>query len=160
MSDIVVVVATHSGWTLIFYFDVLSDSLFHSYQLRGIGSREDFIITKAERDSDLLGCSGDAFLRQSSIGDRVVLKQGDGFRVGPARCTPSAAYQKFLQTVSKGRHVCRVRNFEISQNSVRSAMSNCSRCFWYGTLDEKVEQFLALFEFRQYILTYFEGCLL
>jgi hypothetical protein len=74
MSDIAVGVAADSGWTLISYFDVLSDSLFHSYQLRGIATRDEFIITKAARDSVLLHCSGDTFLGQSALEDWVVLK--------------------------------------------------------------------------------------
>jgi len=74
MSDIAVGVAADSGWTLISYFDVLGDSLFQSFQLRGIASRDEFIITKAARDSNLLDCSGDAFAGQSSVGDWVVLK--------------------------------------------------------------------------------------
>ncbi len=73
-SDIAVGVAADSGWTLISYFDVLSDSLFHSYQLRGIASRNEFIITKTARDSSRLDCLGDAFAGESAFGDWVVLK--------------------------------------------------------------------------------------
>ena len=74
MSDIAVGVATESGYRLISYFDTLNDSLFQLYQLRGVATRNDMIISKEARDADSVKCSGDAFLSSGTIGDWVVLK--------------------------------------------------------------------------------------
>ncbi|HTR80425.1 MAG TPA: hypothetical protein VMM58_02265 [Bacteroidota bacterium] len=74
MSDIAVGVASDSGWALISYFDVMTDSLFQQYRSKGAGTREDFIISKEARDADTLHCSGDTFLKEGSIADWVTLK--------------------------------------------------------------------------------------
>lgn len=49
--------------TFISYFDVMSDSLFATYQARGAISRSDFIFTKEYRDANPLQCSGETFVR-------------------------------------------------------------------------------------------------
>lgn len=74
MSDIAVGVATESGYKLISYFETLTDSLFQLYQLRGVATRNDMIITKEARDADSVKCGGDTFLSSGTIGDWVVLK--------------------------------------------------------------------------------------
>jgi hypothetical protein len=74
MSDMAVGITTDKGWELISYFDVLNDSLFQQYQLRGVTNRSDMIITKEMRDADTLKCAGDAFLGSGAIEDWVVLK--------------------------------------------------------------------------------------
>ena len=74
MSDIAVGLATDSGYKLISYFETLTDSLFQLYQLRGVTTRNDMIITKEARDADSIECNGDAFLSSGTIGDWVVLK--------------------------------------------------------------------------------------
>jgi len=60
--DIALWVNTPSGLRLISYFDAMDDNVFNSYLDRGALSRQDFIITKAERDADPLECSDKAFL--------------------------------------------------------------------------------------------------
>jgi hypothetical protein len=74
MSDIAVGVATEKGWELISYFEVLNDSLFQRYQLKGVEKRSDLIITKEARDADSLKCAGDAFIASGTIEDWVTLK--------------------------------------------------------------------------------------
>lgn len=61
MSDIAVAYAPQNTWKLISYFEVITDSLFQLYQVRGVASRSDLIITKASRDADPLHCSGEQF---------------------------------------------------------------------------------------------------
>jgi hypothetical protein len=73
MSDIAVGVSTPKGWQLVSYFDVMTDSVFHGYQLRGLGSRSDAIISKSARDSDTLRCSGDTFLNTGTLENWVTL---------------------------------------------------------------------------------------
>ena len=63
MSDIAAFVRVPSADTVatkfVSYFDLMTDELFENYQKRGVVSREDFIISKALRDSDPLDCSRD-----------------------------------------------------------------------------------------------------
>ena len=56
-SDIAVGVSTRTGWRLISYFDVITGSLFATYQARGMNSRTDAIISKEARDADPLTCN-------------------------------------------------------------------------------------------------------
>lgn len=67
LSDIAVAVHTPAdgpnnaqptGWKLISWFDVISDTLFQAYVARGITSRDSCRISKADRDADYLDCSG------------------------------------------------------------------------------------------------------
>ncbi len=73
MSDIAIGVNTPNGWKLISYFDVISDSIFQIYKLRGVNSRSDLIITKEERDTDTLRCSGDTFINTGTLENWVEL---------------------------------------------------------------------------------------
>ena len=73
MSDIAVGVSTPGGWKLNSYFDVMTDSVFQNYQMRGINSRADVIISKAERDADPLTCNGDAFTNSGTLENWVFL---------------------------------------------------------------------------------------
>lgn len=68
MSDIAVSVNTPDGWKLISYFSVMTDTLFQSYQSRGLNRREDIIISEAVRDGDPLTCDGETFLTTGSLG--------------------------------------------------------------------------------------------
>ncbi|HPN36021.1 MAG TPA: hypothetical protein PK843_16025 [bacterium] len=61
-SDIAVAVITPYHRKLISYFEVMTDALFSRYQARGLASRSDAIISKAERDAHPLTCSGEAFI--------------------------------------------------------------------------------------------------
>ncbi len=73
MSDIAVGVSTPGGWKLISYFDVMTDSVFQNYQLRGLNSRADVIISKAERDANSLTCNGDTFTNSGTLENWVML---------------------------------------------------------------------------------------
>lgn len=73
MSDIAVGVNTPTGWKLISYFDVMTDSVFFRYQSRGVNTRADAIISKAARDADSLRCNGDTFLNTGTIDNWVIL---------------------------------------------------------------------------------------
>ena len=73
MSDIAVGVSTPGGWRLISWFDVLTDSLFHQYQSRGIASREALQISKSERDANPLTCNGETYINGGSLEGWVVL---------------------------------------------------------------------------------------
>ena len=72
-SDIAVWVYTPTGAKLLSYFDVMPDSIFQTYQNRGITNRAEMIITKAERDADPLDCNGETFLNSGNIPNNVNL---------------------------------------------------------------------------------------
>jgi hypothetical protein len=57
MSDIAVALADNNKRRLYSFFDVMTDSLFATYQARGIATRDDLIISKAARDADSVTCS-------------------------------------------------------------------------------------------------------
>jgi len=73
MSDIAVCVATPQGSRLISYFEVMTDSLFQSYQARGVDARDQLIISSAERDAGLLTCDGETFTGSGSLENWVWL---------------------------------------------------------------------------------------
>jgi hypothetical protein len=73
MSDIAVGVQTPGGWKLVSFFDVMTDSLFASYQERSISSRTEYIISKEARDSDPLSCSGETFAGSGTLANWVLL---------------------------------------------------------------------------------------
>lgn len=60
-SDIAVRVETTAGMRLVSYFSTLTDTAFAPFQARGIATREQLIITRAERDAAPYRCSGDKF---------------------------------------------------------------------------------------------------
>lgn len=67
MSDIAVSVNTPDGWKLISYFSIMTDTLFQSYQSRGLNRREHIIISETVRDGDPLTCDGETFLTTGSL---------------------------------------------------------------------------------------------
>lgn len=73
-SDIAVGVSTPAGWRLLSYFDVMTDSLFATYQARGINSRIDVIISKEARDADPLTCNGGKFASPGNLPNWVTLR--------------------------------------------------------------------------------------
>jgi hypothetical protein len=73
MSDIAVGVSMPKGWKLVSYFDVMTDSLFQTYQECGVSSRSDFIITKEARDADSLTCNSDTFAESGHLEDWTAL---------------------------------------------------------------------------------------
>ena len=55
--------------TAVSYFQVLPDNLFTAYIKRGVAGRDDFIISRADRDADPLQCNGEQFVRPTSSYD-------------------------------------------------------------------------------------------
>ena len=49
-------IAVQTGSTLVSYFDIITDELFDQYKKKGAKSREDFAISKEERDKKPLNC--------------------------------------------------------------------------------------------------------
>ena len=74
MSDIAVQVTTPAGWKYISYFDVMTDSLFATYQARGVNSRTNVIISREARDGDPLTCNGDTFEGPGNLPNWVMLQ--------------------------------------------------------------------------------------
>lgn len=73
VSDIAVSVSTPKGKKLVSYFDVMTDLLFVSYQSRGLTTRDDVIISQAERDADPLTCNGEEFENSGNLENWVTL---------------------------------------------------------------------------------------
>jgi hypothetical protein len=73
-SDIAVGVSTPTGWRLVSYFEVMTDSVFATYQARGINSRTDAIISKEARDADPLICNGGTFASPGNLPNWVTLR--------------------------------------------------------------------------------------
>jgi hypothetical protein len=73
MSDIAVGVSTPNGWKLVSYFDVISDSVFQHYQLRGLSSKDDVIISREARDADSLSCDGEVFTDSGNLQNWLIL---------------------------------------------------------------------------------------
>jgi hypothetical protein len=71
--DIAVFVNTPNGRRLISYFDTMSEVAFSAYTARGVASRQDFIITKEERDADPLQCNGEEFMNSGNLDNWVML---------------------------------------------------------------------------------------
>lgn len=65
--DIAVWVNTPYGMRYISYFDTMADSLFNNYIARGAKSRDDFIISKEDRDADPLSCDGQRFTTNGKL---------------------------------------------------------------------------------------------
>jgi len=74
MSDIAVGFSVQNNWKLVSYFDVMSDSLFQQYSVRGISSRNECIISKEARDADSLKCSGETFGSSGTMENWVTLQ--------------------------------------------------------------------------------------
>lgn len=58
-SDVAVGVDTPAGYRLVSWFEVLTDAVWRGYQARGLRSRDEAIIPRAERDADPLACGPD-----------------------------------------------------------------------------------------------------
>jgi hypothetical protein len=71
--DIAVRVNTIGGSQLVSYFDVLTESVFDIYSSRGEFNRQDFVISRDDRDAAPLECSGETFLSSGEIENWVVL---------------------------------------------------------------------------------------
>ena len=71
--DFVMRVVTPYGHALISYFTAMSDDLFAAFQARGVASREDLLISQAERDADPLTCVGEEFVDEGNLENYVGL---------------------------------------------------------------------------------------
>ncbi|MFA5926597.1 MAG: hypothetical protein WCT32_02090 [Patescibacteria group bacterium] len=60
-TDIAITRGSKFNEELISYFSVMPDNIFANYQERGAKERNDFIITKEERDAQPLQCNGEQF---------------------------------------------------------------------------------------------------
>lgn len=65
-SDVAVFVNTASGTRAVSYFEALTDAAFAPFKNMGINAPSDLIITKAQRDTAPLTCSGETFTNASS----------------------------------------------------------------------------------------------
>jgi len=74
MSEIAVGASTPTGWRLVSYFDVMTDSMFATYRARGINSRIDVIIPKEARDTAPLACKGGEFTSPGNLPNWVRLR--------------------------------------------------------------------------------------
>lgn len=71
--DIAVWVNTPAGLHLISYFEVLTGDIFNKYNLRGVSSRDEFIISRELRDANPLECDGESFVNNDNLGIWVTL---------------------------------------------------------------------------------------
>ena len=76
-SDIAIEVNTPEGFKLISFFDVMTDDLFRLYQDRGVGNRQQMLITKEDRDADPLNCDGETFGTEGTIENYVYLSMNE-----------------------------------------------------------------------------------
>jgi hypothetical protein len=67
VTDIALWVHTPEGNKLVSFFEVISDPVFQLYFNRGLPSRNQAIITKIERDLDLLECIGEQFVNPGNL---------------------------------------------------------------------------------------------
>lgn len=72
--DIALWVNTPSGMRLISYFEALTEAVFNHYASGETYSRQDFIITKEDRDADPLECDGESFVNGGNLENWVVLQ--------------------------------------------------------------------------------------
>lgn len=59
---------------MVSFFDVMTDGLFTEFSTRGLSSKTDVIITKADRDANPLTCNGDTFTSTDILENWVYLK--------------------------------------------------------------------------------------
>ena len=70
-ADVAFGVMTPAGFRLVSWFEVMTNDVFAAYAARGVGSRTDLIVTRAQRDADSLTCDGQQFLTTSSLPDWI-----------------------------------------------------------------------------------------
>jgi hypothetical protein len=56
------------------FFDILKNDVFNNYIDKGAVSRQDFIISREERDGDPLECNGETFLTSGNIENWFILQ--------------------------------------------------------------------------------------
>jgi len=74
MSDVAVGVGTAAGFQLVSWFEVLIDTALEPYRARGISAASDVIISRPDRDSQPLSCSGEQFGDKGTIPNWVNLR--------------------------------------------------------------------------------------
>ena len=74
MSDVAVGVGTPGGFQLVSWFEVLNEAALDAYRQRGLASRSDVIIDRADRDSRPLTCSGEQFDSKGTLENWVNLQ--------------------------------------------------------------------------------------
>jgi hypothetical protein len=72
-SDIAVAIGLGETRRLISYFDTLTDEAFSAFEQRSVSRREQFIISKADRDASPLQCDGEAFVGEDPIFEQWIL---------------------------------------------------------------------------------------
>lgn len=73
-SDVAIRVDTPSGTRLVSYFDALAPEIFDRYRARGLASKADAIVSRAERDANPLACSGESFTNRGALPNWVQLR--------------------------------------------------------------------------------------
>jgi hypothetical protein len=73
LPEIAVGVRSPSGWRLVSYFDVISDSAQNGFRKCFNYMPQNFIITREQRDADPLVCSGDSLAGSGLIGDWTIM---------------------------------------------------------------------------------------
>lgn len=74
MSDITVQVDAPKGRRLVSWFHTMTDAVFDAYRARGMTSRDEAVISKAERDASPLTCNGEAFADSGTLQNWIVLR--------------------------------------------------------------------------------------
>lgn len=70
-TDIAVAAGPKWNERFISYFSVMPESVFEKYKARGAATREDFIISKEERDANPLQCNGEQFVKNYDDGSNT-----------------------------------------------------------------------------------------
>ncbi|KKP88965.1 MAG: hypothetical protein UR93_C0005G0021 [Berkelbacteria bacterium GW2011_GWA2_35_9] len=90
----------------ISYFDVMPDSIFAKYIARGIKSKNELIISKAERDANPLQCNGENFTKNydsdPSFGNYVFLSGYTGDTASPSSNSSNPSSQNPAETGGNG----------------------------------------------------------
>lgn len=73
MHDITIQVSEKGGRRLVPLFETMTDAVFALYQARGMATREEGTITKAERDASPLTCIGEFFTDSGTLPNWVIL---------------------------------------------------------------------------------------
>jgi hypothetical protein len=76
--DIAVWVNTPEGMRLVPFFDAMTDDVFSRYVERGVSSRQEFAITREDRDADPLECNGEWFVSGGNLENWVTLSDSSG----------------------------------------------------------------------------------
>ena len=73
-SDVAIRVETPAGLRLVSYFDALAPEVFDRYRARGLTSKADAVVSRAERDANPLACTGESFTNRGALPNWVQLR--------------------------------------------------------------------------------------